>query len=155
MHSFDRMASSNPGYEAGSDDSVATSRTNAATKRSTVANVTTADQQPDEGTYIVGHQTYFADEKVIVPDIDKVKWAYTFLLQQSNRMPGKDLNGNMYSIRWTYSSIRQMRNITNVSYIRCVMEYIICKAVLVTNAVRLSCGSFDYGMQFALKINLP
>lgn len=63
------MANSNPGYEAGSDDS----RHNAATKRNTAANATADNQQPDEGTYIVGHQTYFADEKVIIPDIDKVQ----------------------------------------------------------------------------------
>lgn len=28
---------------------------------------------PDEGTFLAGPQTYFADEKIIIPDIDKVR----------------------------------------------------------------------------------
>lgn len=60
------MAVDNTGYDHGDEPSTSIE------KHETDKNSTGIDNQPDEGTLLHGHQTYFADEKVQIPDIDKV-----------------------------------------------------------------------------------
>lgn len=58
---------SNPGFEAGDDQSATIDRT----ERRTPAN---GENVPNEATTLAGNNisTYFVDEKVFIPDIDKV-----------------------------------------------------------------------------------
>lgn len=58
---------SNQGFEAGDDPTATTNRT----ERRTPAN---GDNVPNEATTLAGGgiSTYFVDEKIIIPDIDKV-----------------------------------------------------------------------------------
>lgn len=61
--------SSNQGFEAG-DDPTAATVTNP-TERRTPAN---GDNVPNEATTLAGSgiQTYFVDEKIFIPEVDKV-----------------------------------------------------------------------------------
>lgn len=54
----------NEGYIADDDNNADTSKNESNKNRQT--------NQPDEGTLLSGPQTYFADEKITVPDIDRV-----------------------------------------------------------------------------------
>lgn len=58
---------SNQGFEAGDDPTAVTNRT----ERRTPAN---GENVPNESTTLAGGalSTYFADEKVFIPDVDKV-----------------------------------------------------------------------------------
>lgn len=66
--------SSNMAFESGDD------RTSHVTKRGATAGATSdADGSrsppaytPDEGTFLAGPQTYFAEEKIAIPTIEKV-----------------------------------------------------------------------------------
>lgn len=68
------MAIDNTGYDHGDEPSTSVG------KREPDKNSTGIDNQPDEGTLLHGHQTYFADEKIEIPDIDKVSKRFISIL---------------------------------------------------------------------------
>lgn len=79
----------NRAFESG-DDQRNTSATQVVTKRGSGGNHSSdaddtprsasAHNAPDEGTFLAGPQTYFADEKIIIPDIDKVSYSHFFFI---------------------------------------------------------------------------
>lgn len=85
------MAIDNAAYDRGDESSTSVE------KREPDKNSAGIDNQPDEGTLLHGHQTYFADEKVEIPDIDKVcilvqYYHYRALLDNINPLIVGDLN---------------------------------------------------------------
>lgn len=64
---FSQAMASNQGFEAGDEQNTVTNRT----ERRTPAN---GDNVPNEATTLAasGIQTYFVDEKVFIPEVDKV-----------------------------------------------------------------------------------
>lgn len=70
------MASRNQGFDAGDDSAADDKTTSQRTNQSS-----TSGYVPDENSQLArsggqaAHQTYFADEKVQIPDIDKVSRA--------------------------------------------------------------------------------
>lgn len=109
------MASTNSGYDGGSDGDGTTNNRTAIAKRNAAAEAAVAQDSPAESDFQHGHQTYFADEKVIIPEVDKdgfsfrKLWAFTgpgFLMSIAYLDPGNiesDLQSGViarYKLLW-------------------------------------------------------